>query len=71
MGMKTLGERRRSKQISFYEIPSVKERITEAAIRAGLRDSDWLRQVVRDALAVSERKVQKEQERERRAENAV
>ena len=67
MGMKTLGARRRSKQISFYEIPSVKERITEAAIRAGLRDSDWLRQVVRDALEVSERKAEKERARERSA----
>ena len=67
MGMRTLGARRRSKQISFYEIPSVKERITEAAIRAGLRDSDWLRQVVRDALEVSERKAEKERARERSA----
>ena len=67
MGMKALGDRRRSKQVSFYEIPGVKERITEAAIRAGLRDSDWLRQVVRDALEVSERKAEKERARERSA----
>lgn len=71
MGMKTLGERRRSKQISFYEIPSVKERITEAAIRAGLRDSDWLRQVVRAALEASERKARKEQESAHSTANAV
>lgn len=71
MGMKTLGARRRSKQISFYEIPDVKDRITQAAIRAGLRDSDWLRQVVRTALEASERNFRKEQERERRAADAV
>ena len=66
MGMKTLGARRRSKQISFYEIPDVKDRITEAAIRADLRDSDWLRQVVRAALEASERDFEKERGRERR-----
>lgn len=63
MAMKTLGARRRSKQISFYETPGVKDRITQAAIRAELRDSDWLRLVVRAALEKSERDFEKERGR--------